>query len=435
MIYIKSGKEYSLIMKLMSDTNVHIENKKVSRAFFAYLFIMYSIVYMTKNCFSGALSSIVAEGTLTISQTTFISAAFYIAYTPLQVVGGIFADKYSPEKLITIGLLGAAVSNAIIFFNQNYYVMLITWIFNAIIQFALWPAVFKIISSQLVRSDRKNMVFIISLSTSSGLILAYVVSACIPSHSWKYNFAVSAIAIVLCVIVMKLFCIKLDPMLIRDKELAVTERSDEEKQGTVSIAKLFLMSGFFVVVPSVLIRTMIEMGVKSFAPTMLMQSYEGVSPSMGNLLSVLVIVGGLLGVFLAKFVIFPRIIKNEITGCVVLTVAALPFAFMLNFIGKVSIWAVVMSMTLIILLLTASQLLINYYTMYYAKYGKNGTAAGIINGSGAAGTALQFCIFGPVAETLGWPIITAVWAVMIVVTAVCLAIALRPANKFKRENL
>ena len=50
---------------------------------------------------------------------------------------------------------GGAVANAVIFFNHNYYVMLIAWTLNAVVQFALWPATYKIISSQLCRSDRR----------------------------------------------------------------------------------------------------------------------------------------------------------------------------------------------------------------------------------------------------------------------------------------
>ena len=423
-------------MKIMKDINVHLENKKASRAFFAYLLIMYSVVYMTKSCFSGALSSIVSEGSLTLSQTSFILAAFYIAYTPLQILGGVFADKYSPEMLITVGLLGGAVANVVIFFNQNYYVMLITWILNAAIQFALWPSIFKIISSQLVRSDRKNMIFLISLGTSGGLILAYIVSACIPSHAWKYNFMVSAVSLLICAIAMKLFCVRLDPLLKKDEAPIIenTDSSKKENFSSVKLVKLFLMSGFFFVLPAVLLRTMVETGVKNFASTMLMQSYDGISPSMGNLLSILVVVGGLLGIFFAKFVLFPKIIKNEITGCVVLAVISLPLAFILSLIGKIPVWSAVLSMTMITLFLTASMLMINYYTMYYTKYGKNGTAAGIINSAGAGGMAIQFCLFGPIAETLGWQIVTAIWAVMLAITALCLFIALRPANKFKKEH-
>ena len=416
----------------MRDINVHLENKKASRVFFVYIFIMYAVVYMTKSCFSGALTAIKEAGTFEVSQITFIAGSFYLVYAPLQILGGFFADKYSPEKLITIGLLGGALSNTVIFFNQNYYVMLFSWIFNAIIQFALWPSVFKIISSQLVRSDRKNMIFLISIGTSGGLILTYIVSACLSNVHWKYNFAVSAVSLVICAIIMKIFCIKLDSILKKDKEPTVAEHKNEPHT-SVKLTKLFLMSGFFAVLPAVLLRTMIEAGTKNFAPTMLNMTY-GIGTAPANLLGTVVVVGGLLGIVLAKFVLFPKIIKSEIAGCLILTVISIPFAAVVNFIGGAPIWSVVLSLTMINLLLTATHLFIQYYNMYFTKYGKNGTAAGIINAAASAGMAFQFWIFGPVAEDLGWPAVAVIWIVMMAVTALCLAIALRSANRFKKDH-
>ena len=100
-------------MNSLKDTNIHLENKHISREFFAYLFVMYAFVFMTKNCFSSAMAAIVNEGTFTKSQTGLFTAAFYAVYAPLQVVGGVAVDKHSPEKLLMFGLVGSAFSNAV----------------------------------------------------------------------------------------------------------------------------------------------------------------------------------------------------------------------------------------------------------------------------------------------------------------------------------
>ena len=101
--------------------NVHFENRKISRRFFWFMWFMYSVVYMTKNCFSAAMASIVFEGVMTKSQTGLIVSAFNLVYAPLQIAGGGFADKYDPEKLVKLGLIGGGIANLIIFLNQNYY--------------------------------------------------------------------------------------------------------------------------------------------------------------------------------------------------------------------------------------------------------------------------------------------------------------------------
>ena len=149
-------------LQKLDRVSMHLENKSVSKKFFWMLWVMYAVVYMTKSCYSGAMASIVHEGVLTKSQTGLITASFYFVYAPLQILGGIFADKYNPEKMIKIGLIGSGVANLIIFCNQNYYVMLLAWMFNAVVQFAIWPSVFKIMASQLPRSERKKNAFYMS---------------------------------------------------------------------------------------------------------------------------------------------------------------------------------------------------------------------------------------------------------------------------------
>lgn len=419
-------------MHLMRDINVHLENRKLSRAFFIFVWVMYAAVYMTKNCFSGALAAIVDEGAMTLTQTSWISAAFYIAYTPLQILGGVFADKYSPERLITVGLVGSAAANVAIFFNQNYYFILCAWVFNAIIQFSLWPAVFKIVSSQLVRSDRSQMIFFLSFSSSGGLVLTYAVSAIIPK--WQYNFLVSAAVLVACTVVMQVFCHKLDPILKKDRDVPQAPRAAQVCDAhKISTAKLFLMSGFFAVLPAVLLRTMVENGTKSMSPTMLMQSYADISPSTGNLLNILIILAGIVGTLITKALIYPRIIKNEIVGTFILFALALPFAFVLRSVGEMPLWLVIISLCAISTVLTSTHLLTQYFNMNYVKYGKNGTAAGLLNCAASFGLVLQFCVFGPVAENFGWNVIADIWVWMMIVAIVFVAFAIRPSVRFEKK--
>ncbi len=419
-------------MKIMSDINIHLEDKRESRHFFVFLWLMYAVVYMTKNCFSGALAAIVAEGSLTLTQTTFISAAFYIVYTPLQILGGIVSDKYSPEKLITIGLLGGAVCNTVIYFNQNYYVMLVTWVLNAIIQFALWPSVFKIMSSQLVRSDRGRMIFYMSFASSGGLIMTYIVSAFLTD--WRDNFLISAIVLVISAFILLVYCKHLNPIMKKDKiestPVISDKNSDKKKMSTV---KLFLISGFFTLLPAVLLRTMIENGTKTLSPTMLMQSYENISASTGNLLSIFIIVAGVVGTLLVKLVLFPRIIKNEITAYLIMMIAALPFTVVLRFVGEIPAWLVILSLSMISMSLSATHLLTQYFNMLYIPYGKNGTAAGILNAAASLGLVLQYCVFGSVAQDHGWSTVTTLWVIMVALGALFCALTVLPAKRFKKH--
>ena len=421
-------------MRLMSDINIHFENKRASRIFFVFIWLMYALVYMTKNCFSGALSAIVAEGSLTLTQASWIIASFYIAYTPLQILGGIWADKYSPEKLITVGLVGSAISNVVIFFNQNFYVMLVSWVFSAIIQFALWPAVFKIVSSQLVRSDRSKMVFFMQFSGSIGLIMSYGISAILPD--WRYNFAISAVTLALLAIVLQAFCIKLNPIVVRDRiPVKVTEvdPKDDPGRGMTKLA-VFLSSGFVAIIPAVVLKTMVENSSKTFSPTMLSQSYESISPSIGNILNILIIIAGVCGTLLLKAFVFPKFIKNEFVCFLCILVVTLPFTILLRQVGTLPVWLIVVALCFVCMLLSATGYLTQHYNMNFVKYGLNGTAAGILNAGASLAFTIQYCAFGPIAENLGWPVVTTLWIAMIVLSMVFVAIGIRPYINFLKKT-
>ena len=418
-------------MHLIKDVNVHIENKRVSRTFFIFLFLLYSLVCMTKNCFSGALAAIVAEGSLTIAQTTFITAAFYIAYTPLQIFGGILADKYSPTLLILIGLVGSAIPNVVIYFNQNYYVMLFSWIFSAAVQFSLWPAVFKLFSSQLCKDDRSIMLFFMSFAASTGFVFSYLAAAVLPR--WQYNFALSAAILLILAMGLVFFSGKASRYLKKDEMPATANANNEQTIRGKRMILLFLSSGFLISLPAALFRYMVDNSTKTLSPTMLSQSYEQISTSIGSLLTILVVVAGILGTLIVRFLLYPRLFKNEFTCTLVLLLAALPFTLLLRLVGTIPAWLCILSLCMLSLLLTGTSFLASCFAARFVKFRLNGTAAGILNSSYSLALVFQYTLFGNIAEKVGWTTVTTVWILLIAVSAVLIAFAIRPSIRFKRE--
>ena len=90
-------------------------DKRKSVYLFILVFITYALIYMTKNCFSAAMASIVEAGVMTKSETGLIASMFYVLYAPFQVIGGFFVDRHSPYKLILVGMVGAGILNLLIY--------------------------------------------------------------------------------------------------------------------------------------------------------------------------------------------------------------------------------------------------------------------------------------------------------------------------------
>ena len=410
------------------DVNIHLENKKISRHFFIFIFIMYAFVYMTKNCFNGALADIVSEGILTKSQTGLIVAMFYLAYTPMQIVGGIVVDKFSPELMIKIGLVGGAVANAVIFFNHNYYVMLVTWTLNAIVQFALWPATFKIVSSQLCRSDRTYMIFLISLASSFGLIVSYLIAAVMPS--WEYNFAFSALVLFILAVILHIYDRHLNRFMKRDYAPLIDSNKIVSAAGQSTLS-IFWKSGFVLFLVSVLLYSTVGQGVKTLFPVMLVET-AGSAASLGNLVNTLIIVSGIFGTLLVRLVIYPRVIKNELVGLMLSMLIATAFSLILMFVSGVPIMVTtlcVMSVTT-----TAPAIFSSYFNTRFSRYGKNGTAAGICNAASAFGFVLSSYGVVRISEAYDWQTVKLVWFISLLVSFAVFLVIIPMNAHFRRKE-
>ena len=409
------------------DVNIHLENKNLSRIFFIFIWILYSVVYMTKNSYNGAMASIVSQGILTKSQTGFITSMFYLVYAPLQIVGGFVSDKYSPEKLIKIGLLGGTIANLIIYFNHNYYVMLAAWVFNGIVQFGIWPSVFKIISTQLIRSDRKNMSFFISFTSSVGLILSYIVAAIVPS--WEYNFIVSAIFLFVFCISLHIFEKLLNKHMKWDKVEIKEDSPDKIVVEDVSTKKVIIESGFMFLLIGTFFGLLVGQGRAVLSSVMLVENYTEVSASLGNILTAVMIVAGIAGTFIARKI--SGKIKNEVVAISVSYLIMIPCLILLIFIGKYPMFMAVILLGAVVCLESVITLFRTYYNMSFVKYRKSGTIAGIMNFSTSFGYMLSAYIMPKIVEMTSWKNMLCIWPVLILIAIISNSICIKRFKRFK----
>ena len=412
------------------DINVHFEDRRRSRIFYLFLWLLYSFVFLTKNCFNGALSNIVTEGLMTKSQTGLITGLFYLVYAPGQIIGGFVSDKVSPEKLIRIGLLGAAVSNAIIFFNQNYYVMMGAWIFNGIIQFGLWPSVFKIVSSQLVRSDRKQMIMLISFASTGGLVMSYLLAALV--SDWRYNFAVSAVMLVFFAISLHWMSRWVAPCLHRDAPAKI--QPDLNHPGTSqSTMRVFASSGFFFVLAGTLLSIVVTQSCSSLAPVMLVESYEYISPALGNLLNIILLLSGIGGTLAANAFIVRRV-RNHLHAVGLILLICVPICALCTMVGNIPVASMVALMCMISCSNNITALLRSNYNATFVRYGKNGAAAGIINGVTSISFMLAAYAVPRLQEAFGWNLALWCWPALMLISAPLFLIAGKLFSNFSRQS-
>ena len=403
---------------------IKIDSIRASIILFFTIFTVYAFSYMTKQCFNAAMADIVNDGFMTKTQTGFIIMFFYLIYAPMQIVGGIAADKFDSVKLIMIGLIGSAVSNAVIFFNNSYYVMLAVWGFNALIQFGLWPAVLKILTTKLNSVHRRKAVVYISVSQPIGAIIAYLTAANI--KKWQYNFLVSSIILFASSILLYTvysYLIRRDLLMLEQEP--VTADKPKEKGNMLKMSTLIFASGLFFVLFVSFMKEMVISGVKGLSPVMLMETYESVTPKIGNTLNIIIIIFGIFGVIAAGYV-NTRYAKKEFRIISATFALTAPAWLALVFIGKVSIILCVLSLAWIFGVITLTASTVSCWMVQFQKYNCTGTVAGLINASASAGVMASSYFFCVIADKSGWQsviylciLFCAISAVMTVAAALC----------------
>lgn len=390
-----------------------LNSRKASIAILLALMSAYTFLCMTRNCFSSAMVFIVDAGLLSKFETGVITAMFYVAYAIMQIFGGMITDKFNSERFISIGLIGAAISNIVIYFNQNYIVMLLAWAFNAVMQFGVWPAVFKITSTFLVEDMRENSLFIATLASPAGVVSSYVVAAIVSSR-WQLNFMISAVGLIIFVIIWEVTLRVLKPSIVEvqtveEKEIKISV--DE----SFSFKKALIQSGVIIVFILAFVRAMFDFGIKGMTPTMINESYASVTPVLATVMNIVVLIAGVLGIFLAH-ILYPKLIKNESVIVLIFFGAALPLMLVTLLLGKISYIIMIIVLALIVMLMGAISLFTtSYIATRFNRYGKGATVAGIMNAAASLGIVVAYTLFPGIADAVGWLGTVTVWACVIAV--------------------
>lgn len=417
-----------------------LNNKKAGLLLLIALISSYAFICLTKNCFSSAMVFIVNEKILTKVQTGFITSAFYLVYSFLQIVGGAVMDKFHPERFITFGLFGASICNLVIFFNQNYAVMLTFWCINAVVQFGVWPATFKLITTMLPQQMRTNSLFIITFSNPCGQVLSYVVAAII-GEAWQVNFLFSSVILLVIAVIWEIIFHYLKPSIeISYDEGCLTKKLEKQKRDEGAhegFMRIALRSGIIILCILAFIRCLFDLGTKSLTPTILNESYSDMSPSLATVLNIVVLIAGMVGTILAK-IIYPRYIQNELKILTIFFGICLPLEIAIYFmLGRINYLVVLVLIAIIVMLMGGGTVFTtSYIAARYTKYGKGATVAGILNCVASLGVVMSNVTFPAIAEATGnWTSTVLVWIIFMTVALVLSIIGIPIWSRFIKNKI
>lgn len=410
----------------------YLKDEKTSHLLFIGVWIAYTVLCLTRNTYSTAIASIVDEGLFTKSDAGIINAVFYLIYGTALLVGGKLTDKLPPWYMITVGIIGALAANIVMAQTRSFHVMLIAWSVNGLLQFAVWPSVVNIIATVLKKEHRQKAALYISVCVSTGYVLGYFAAMLLLAHySWASLFRLAVILLILVLVLWQFVTMKTKKKLCFDKEDAIpaqTEAVQAEKE-KVHFMRILLLSGFFLLLVPSVGRAMLDLGVKSWVPTMMMENY-GIMPDTASFIAMIVALVNISGVLLAAKV-QKRLGNCPVSAVAVFLTVSLPFFGMMLFIGKIPIaFVTVLLLVTTTLSYSMNQLIVVQIPTSFQKYNCIGLATSIMNAFASFGATLGNYGFGFIADKMGWHAVIVSWLVIAAVGALCTFLALPAWKKF-----
>jgi len=389
-----------------------ISDKKAVNRLALLFTLMYMVSYITRINYGAVISEMVKDTGYSKSMLSMALTGSFITYGVGQIISGVLGDRFSPKKLLSIGLLLSCFMNVLIPLCSNPYQMLGVWCVNGFAQSFMWPPLVRMMTALLSMEDYSRVSVKVSWGSSFGTIIVYLVAPLLISTlGWKSVFLFSAAIGVLMLVIWQLGRYDVAPTSsVKREDLQPTEKKNLIR---------FWMIGILI---AIVLMGLLRDGVTTWMP-----SYIGETYKLGSAVSILT--GVVLPVFGIGCFQLSAMVYRKKPGAPLL-VAALFFslgavsALFLNFVsGGSAILSVVFSALLTGSMHGVNLILISMLPPFFRDTGKVSTVSGVLNACTYIGSALSTYGTALLTEQFGWSVTLILWvAVAAVGAAICFSL-------------
>lgn len=157
-------------------------------------FLTYMVSYITRTNYGAIIAEMEVATDMSRELLSMALTGSFITYGIGQIISGIIGDRFSPKKLVSIGLLSTLIMNLLIPICTNPYQMLLVWCINGFAQSLMWPPIVKLMAELLSSKEYNSATVVVTCGGSVGTITVYLISPIIISLlGFKWVFVVSAV--------------------------------------------------------------------------------------------------------------------------------------------------------------------------------------------------------------------------------------------------
>lgn len=396
-----------------------MNNKKSVTALTILCSIAYFVSYITRVNYGAVLIEMVnAEGFTKTAASMALTGSF-VTYGAGQLISGYMGDRISPHKLVFLGLIISGLMNILVPLFPKPYLMLLFWCINGFAQALMWPPIVKILSGLLTMDQYKKSSVTVSISSSIGSVLVYVVSPlCIMIGGWRTIFYVCAV----CGIAFALIWIKAYGKVVSNFENKIELISTKTRKGEGGRLPKSFYGVIAVILVAIVLMGYMRDGVNTWTPTYISETFN-----LGSKVSILS--GALLPLFAVicyriMLYINRKLIKNELTcASVAYAVGAVGSVLILALPIKNAAISVALATIICAAMHCVNLMLIGMLPAYFSKYGNVSFMSGLLNAGTYIGSAFSSYGMAAIAEATGnWNGVIMSWIIATIIgTILCIS--------------
>lgn len=387
----------------------------------ALLVLTYFVSYLTRINFGAVISELETATGFARSSLSMAVTGSFITYGAGQVVSGILGDRFSPKKLISVGLVVTVCMNLLIPLCATPIAWCAVWCVNGFAQSFMWPPLVRLMTALFTDEEYKSVSAKVSFGGSMGTIAIYLFSPVLISLlSWKAVFVFSAICGVLMLLAWN--------ALLPESPTVTTEKSETASTQKVGLRSVFDLT-FFVIMLCIVLQGSLRDGVTTWMPSYIAETYH-LSSAVSILTGVLLPLFGM-GCIQAASVLYVKRLRNPLLCSAVFFGGGAVMALLLCcFTGRSAVISVISSALLTGCMHGVNLILICMIPPFFKKNGNVSTVSGVLNACTYVGSAISTYGIALLSENIGWHGTLLIWfCIALAGTALCAVCVRRWARK------
>lgn len=406
--------------------------ERATRLFFLCA-ITYIIALFGRQSYASVMAELITNEGFTKSQAGLIGTAFCIVYGVCQVLSGLMGDRFSPRKMIFVGIVSSGILNLGMGFSHSYWLMLVLWALNGIVQSFIWSPVVRIFAEMMPPDQRRKSCSNAAITFPLATVIIYLVaSIMLRTGGWRPLFLFSGILMLIAGAVWNIRMKWYEAFTEQYGDIETIQLGAQEQQAGGSLLKLMVISGVIFAVFGALSHGMLRDGIQSWVPTLMTENFH-FSTSISVALAIILPFINISGVFLTKW-IARRHIKNELNGSAGFFVITILSLVLLYFVcNRYAVPSLILMTVASTCMVGSNIMLINLMPIHFGAIGRASSVTGVLNCSAYLGSALSSYGIGVVADSFGWSAAVLVWLVFSIFALITALMGSRRWSRYRHD--